>query len=120
MEWSKSEAKILQVAAILLWNLWSERNYKVFQDRTSPSKVILARMTRQVMEQKYLHQASLQGERPSTTAKYQLVEITTFGCGEAQCRCIPSCGRMGWYGHHSKGKETYSLRLREFGSGGIL
>ena len=51
LEWSRGDPTLMHRAAFLLWNIWQERNEKVFQGSTTPNGVILTRVTRQIMEQ---------------------------------------------------------------------
>ena len=44
--WKQRDVKLRQKAAILAWNIWMERNLKVFEDKSSPNAMILARVTR--------------------------------------------------------------------------
>ncbi|XP_021839141.1 uncharacterized protein [Spinacia oleracea] len=49
--WKGVDVKVQQRGATLAWVIWGERNYKVFQDKTTPNEVLINRVQRLVDEQ---------------------------------------------------------------------
>ncbi|KAK1396281.1 hypothetical protein POM88_006144 [Heracleum sosnowskyi] len=51
IQWKKADARVRQRGAFLAWCIWNERNLKVFEGKTMPNDILLARVNRMVEEQ---------------------------------------------------------------------
>lgn len=72
MRWKGAAGGIKQRAAFLAWVVWTERNLKVFEDKTTPNTILLARVDRLVLEHdkysKRIYTRSLPRRRPSSSS----------------------------------------------------
>lgn len=48
--WKKLDRKMKQKGAFLAWCIWTERNQKVFENKTTPNTVIVERVYRLVYD----------------------------------------------------------------------
>ncbi|XP_048493870.2 uncharacterized protein LOC125494347 [Beta vulgaris subsp. vulgaris] len=48
VRWSEMDAKVVQKGCYILWNVWGERNKKVFENTSHPVPVVCQRIMRQV------------------------------------------------------------------------
>lgn len=50
VRWSNFEERLQRIGAYLMWNIWLERNKKIFENKTTPNRVIIERVNRQIEE----------------------------------------------------------------------